>query len=364
MKCLSEDIIQKDYIPDILWEKFKLTPELLKETDIIESSVYLTRRCNLKCQYCKIIKTELPQELTISQWLDVFEILEGVGIRFINIAGGEPTVVNGLGKLITYLNNTSMEYSIVSNSVFNDRKLKEMADAGLKAYVASIDVIGGKDKELHDLKKSSAGMKMLKRLKGMHVPYLCANIVISGTNVNNVMDVVKYLCDEGIWVNICPVIWGKGDNWDKIELADKNYRLTDEHRQGLYGIVEKLLIMKRDGAPILPTESYIKGIPDFGIALNWKCFSCNDVTSPPRLTIDADGGLMSCINVRGKAAERFKIFDIKDKETYKRFKEEWWNEAKDCSGCYWSTMVMAKERQGLLKNVKERLWNSKVKMQS
>ncbi|MBI5682842.1 MAG: radical SAM protein [Deltaproteobacteria bacterium] len=357
MENLCGKLTPKDYTPDLLWEKFRVTPELLQETDIIESSVYLTRQCNLKCQYCKIIKTELPQELSTDQWIEVFNILEGLGIRFINIAGGEPTVVDGLGKLIRHLNNTSMEYSIVSNSVFNDKKLKEMVDAGLKAYVASIDVIGGKNNELHDLKKSSAGMKMLKRLKALGVPYLCANIVISGTNISNVADVVKCLCDDGIWVNICPVIWGKGDNWDKIDIADKNYRLMDEHRERLKGITEEILAMKRQGATILPTESYIKGIPDFGVDLNWKCFSCKDASAPPRLTIDADGGLMNCINVRGKVAQMFTIFDIRDKGNYQRFKDEWWKEAKDCSGCYWSTMVMAKERQELLKKVKEGLWN-------
>lgn len=344
-----------DYTPDILWENFRITPELLMRTDIIESSIYLTRRCNLKCQYCKIIKTELSRELTIDEWIEVIDILDSLGVRFVNIAGGEPTIVDGIGRLIRHLNTTAIEYSIVSNSVFNDRRLKEIVDAGLKAYVASIDVIEGDGDGVGHLRKSSAGMQMLERLKAMGVPYLCANIVISGRNIENVMDVVRYLVEQGIWVNVCPIIWGKGDNWAEIEKNDEAYRLKEEHRERLKDISSELLFIKRHGGLILPTESYLTGIPCYGVDLNWKCFSCEDKTPPPRIIVDADGALMTCINMRGKVSEGFTIFALKDKERYKTFIEEWWRDARSCSGCYWSTMVMAKERQEMLKRLKEGL---------
>ncbi|MBI5232831.1 MAG: radical SAM protein [Deltaproteobacteria bacterium] len=344
------------YVPDILWKRFSLTKEELANSRILESSVYLTRKCNLKCQYCKIIKTDLPEELTTEKWLEVFDILALLGTRFINIAGGEPTIVPGLIKMIKHLNKYKhIEYSIVSNSVFNEKRLDDMVQAGLRSYVASIDVIGSTDQTLHDLKKSSAGMGMLEKLKRKGVPYLCANIVISGTNINVVMDVVRHLLDNDIWVNICPVIWGKGDNWETIETADENYRLRPEHKARLEMIAQELIDMKRAGRPIVPTETYLKGIPDFGIGLEWKCYSSEDPSSPPRLIIDADGRLMTCINMRGEVSKRFSIFDLLDEKKYRGFIELWWQDVKTCQGCYWSTMVMAKERQTMLEEIKKGL---------
>lgn len=341
------------YTPDMVWSKFRITPEALQNARVLESSVYLTRKCNLKCQYCRIVKTRLPEELTMDRWIEVMDILDGLGVRFVNIAGGEPTILKGLGRLIRHLNdNTGLAYSLVSNSMFNDKKLEEMVDAGLKAYVASVDVLSRREQNLHDLKKASAGMQMLERLKAYGVPNLCANIVISGTNINNVMEVVRYLNDKEIWVNVCPIIWGKGDKWEQKDIADERYRLREEHRLKLESIAGELLEMKKEGARIIPTESYIGNMPKFAVGLDWHCCFVNDEAKPPRLTIDADGSLMTCINMRGKMAERFSILDLKKDEVYDRFISEWREDAENCTGCYWSTMVMASERQELLESYK------------
>jgi MoaA/NifB/PqqE/SkfB family radical SAM enzyme len=343
------------YVPDALWESFGLSPEGLKDLKVVESSVYLTRECNLKCQYCKIIKTEFEKELSTEEWLKAFDVLEGLGIRFVNIAGGEPTVLPDLPKMLRYLKEkTTMEFSIVSNSMFGDAKAKELVDSGLSAYVASVDVLGG-DRSLDDLRKSSAGIKMLEKLKNLGVKYLCANIVISAVNIDKVMEVTKHLSDRGVWVNICPIIWGKGDKWDQIEAADLSYRLTEEHRQKLQAISRELIDIKRSGALILPTEEYIAGIPENGITLGWKCYSDAVPAPPPRLTIDADGALMTCINMRGSIAEKYNIFALKDPAVYARFMDDWWKGAKNCTGCYWSTMVMARERQRLLEGLKQKV---------
>lgn len=349
----NEKTTNSPYTPDMIWEEFKVTPDALLGAKILESSVYLTRKCNLKCQYCKIIKTELPLELTMEQWIEVMDILEGLGVRFVNIAGGEPTVLKGLGRLISHINNnTTLAHSIVSNSLFNDEKLKEMVDAGLKAYVASIDVMDGADKRLHDIRKSSAGMRMLERLKGK-VPYLCGNIVISARNLSSVVEVTRYLSDNGIWVNVCPVIWGRGDKWESVEEADNAYRLTNEHRERLEDIAKRLVELKRNGALLLPTESYLEGLPTYGPDLSWKCYSETEPTSPSRLIVDADGSLMTCINMRGEVAKRYTVFDLGNEDTYRGFVEDWWEDAKRCQGCYWSTMVTAKQRQLMFEEFKK-----------
>ncbi len=337
---------------DALWNAFDISPEALAKQKIIESSVYLTRKCNLACQYCKIIKTVLPTELTTEQWIEAFDILDSLGIRFVNIAGGEPTILKGLGNMIRHLNDkTGMRYSLVSNSVFNRRKLDELVDAGLKTFVASVDVLESDTPDLGNLRKSSAGLQMLEKLQARGVPELCGNIVINGRNIHNVMDVVHYLNDHGFWTSICPIVWGKGDQWDEVEKADESYRLTEVHREKLEEIAEELLTMKKQGALILPTESYIRNMTTYGIGCDWKCYKEKKSPYPPRLFIDADGSIMSCINFRGKTVAKYSIFDFRDPAVYDRYIQEWWDDVADCEGCYWSTMYMAKERQDMVYNL-------------
>jgi len=344
-------VSEKSQIPsarDALWDAFGISPEALKTQKIIESSVYLTRKCNLACQYCKIIKTVLPDELTTEQWIEAFDILDSLGIRFVNIAGGEPTILKGLGDMIRHLNdNTGMRYSLVSNSVFNRRKLDELVDAGLKTFVASIDVLEHDERDLGNLRKSGAGLKMLETLQARGVPELCGNIVINGRNIRNVMSVVRYLNDHGFWTSICPIVWGKGDQWDEVEKADESYRLTEKHRGMLKEIADELLEMKRQGARILATEGYIRNMTTWGIHCDWKCYRERKSPYPPRLFIDADGSIMSCINFRGRTVAKYSIFDFRDPGVYDRYISEWWDDVADCEGCYWSTMYMAKERQDM-----------------
>ena len=333
---------------DALWNAFGISPEALKTQKIIESSVYLTRKCNLACQYCKIIKTVLPEELTTAQWIEAFDILDSLGIRFVNIAGGEPTILKGLGEMIRHLNdNTGMRYSLVSNSVFNRRKLDELVDAGLKTFVASIDVLEHDGRDLGNLRKSSAGLKMLEALQQRGVPELCGNIVINGRNIGNIMSVVRYLNDHGFWTSICPIVWGKGDQWDEVEKADESYRLTESHRDMLEEIADELLEMKQQGARILATEGYIRNMTTWGIHCDWKCYRERKSPYPPRLFIDADGSIMRCINFRGRTVAKYSIFDFRDPAVYDRYISEWWDDVSGCEGCYWSTMYMAKERQDM-----------------
>jgi len=339
---------------DALWETFGVTTGDIVGMKIIESSVYLTRKCNLACQYCKIIKTTLPEELTTGQWIEAFDILESLGIRFVNIAGGEPTILKGLGSMINHLNNeTSMRYSVVSNSMFNDRKLDELVDAGLRTFVASVDVIEDDADDLGSIRKSGAGLRMLHKLKERGVPELCGNIVITGQNIDKVMPVVRHLNDNGFWVSVCPIVWGKGDNWEEIEKADESTRLTAAHKGKLEEIADELLEMKRNGGLILSTENYIRNMATFGISGSWKCYQEKKSLYPPRLFIDADGSIMSCINYRGKTSRKYSIFDFRNPLIYEEFISQWWQDVSDCAGCYWSTMVMAKERQDMVHEVRQ-----------
>jgi len=339
---------------DPLWNEFKLKPEILLNAQVLESSVYLTRKCNLKCQYCKIVKTELPGELSMERWIEAMDIFESLGVRFVNIAGGEPTILKELPRLISHISKkTSMAHSLVSNSLFGDTMLRGLVEAGLQAYVASIDfddTAGTKD---DDVIKAGAGMAMLEKLRALKVPYLCANIVISAKNLASVVRVTETLSNRGIWVNHCPVIWGRGDKWEDVEEADNDYRLTKEHTEKLQKISEKLIALKKGGALILPTERYLKDLPLYSADLSWKCFSETRPSGPTRLIVDADGALLTCINMRGDVTDKYSIFDLKDRSVYDDFAADWYEDVKKCKGCYWSTMVTAKERHHLLEAFKK-----------
>ncbi len=85
----------------------------------------LTRRCNLSCNYCNIVK-----DYVTSPYKSVFEYKENSlsdnkkiidHIMFINknaffiLYGGEPTLYYELPELIDYMNEKNCNYTIISN---------------------------------------------------------------------------------------------------------------------------------------------------------------------------------------------------------------------------------------------------------
>jgi hypothetical protein len=60
---------------DLIWEHFQIDPQGLQALRVVEASVYLTRKCNLTCQYCKMVKIQLDRELSVDQWIEAVDIL-------------------------------------------------------------------------------------------------------------------------------------------------------------------------------------------------------------------------------------------------------------------------------------------------
>ena len=151
---------------------------------ILKVEWLLTRHCNLKCHYCKIIDSkslkhkELSYERVIAGVNRINKDFPGVPIIFF---GGEPTVKTWLPNLVSYCEKIGQKYAIISNSVYplkNEDYLKRLIDAGLSNWSVSIDTL--KNPFLNffhsDTKdsytKSMAGFKLLKKLRDMGVKNL------------------------------------------------------------------------------------------------------------------------------------------------------------------------------------------------
>lgn len=314
--------------------------------EITECQIFLTRRCNLYCGYCKLVKNPLKKELRINEWKKAFRILEEIGIKTVKILGGEPTILEGFEDLLMFINEeTSIKYAVLSNSMFSDEKLNSLVNAGMQGYFASVDVIeDARDVDECEVAKSHAGFDKLIKFKQRGIKLLGANVVITKKNLLDIPEIVKILSNKGIWVNLCPVIHGKGDFWEfRTEVPDE-FRFTDVDIPKIDDIMMKLLQMKIEGYKIAVPDSYLINMSKYGINNNWKCKEL------VQLRIDADGALMLCNDIRGEIAKKYNILYM-DKEKFEQFKKDWKKErAKtDCPGCYWSCFLVAEDN---LKNNK------------
>lgn len=309
---------------------------------ITEAQIFLTRKCNLNCGYCKLVENKKLKDLSLEEWVKAYSIMEKLGIKTVKLMGGEPTVKKWLPEL---LKKATIKTAILSNSVFNEKTKNEIANAVPYGYFASVDSLSSLNEFKDPVKKSISGYAMLKSLKDSKIPILAANVVINKYNYKEVPEIAQRLSDEGFYVNLCMVQHTNNSDkeFSKTNIK-KSYIFTNEDKEELKKLSKKLLKMKRRGVKISVPESYIKNMVKFGIHCNWKC------KRPSQLRIDADGGLMLCNEYRTRLANDYNILDM-TKSKYKDFLKQWKKVRKqvDCDGCYWSCFIQSEDN---LKNKK------------
>ena len=70
------------------------------------ANIFLTRKCNLKCQYCfadEFVNKE-NEEFTIENFKKVVEFIKSDGTEKLGLIGGEPTIYSHFKEAIEILN--------------------------------------------------------------------------------------------------------------------------------------------------------------------------------------------------------------------------------------------------------------------
>jgi radical S-adenosyl methionine domain-containing protein 2 len=101
---------------------------------------HLTEKCNYKCTYC-FAKFNNEQELSLDEWIKTADIVDkyfkknSIVNGRINLAGGEPLVVNYLDELIDYINSLDIKVSIITNASL-------LTKEKIRAWIGKVDTIG------------------------------------------------------------------------------------------------------------------------------------------------------------------------------------------------------------------------------
>ena len=109
---------------------------------------HIVYQCNYVCKFCYFRETENEEErhpnkphlaIPVESCYRILEILKENGIKRINFAGGEPTLLPELPKIIEYAHRTGLDITIVTNSTgLTDRFISSIRGK-VKAVKLSID---------------------------------------------------------------------------------------------------------------------------------------------------------------------------------------------------------------------------------
>jgi radical SAM protein with 4Fe4S-binding SPASM domain len=292
--------------------------------EYLKGDLALTYRCQNDCCHC-YNETKDKTELTPEQWMTVIDKLWEIGVPHIVFTGGEPTLYEGLSKLVAQTEEHGQVTGMITNgrSLRTPAYLKELVKVGLDHV--QITILSHKE-AVHDRLVSSKGA-WKETLEGLKVAlsedlYVSTNTTIMRSNTGDIEDTMRFLVGLGVR-NIAfnsIIRAGKGGETEGItyeeltnllvklrEIAEKNdinliwYTPTPYHEFNPvnYGFGIKQctacsmnMAIEPDGT-VLPCQSYYKSLGNI-LTDPWPSIWNNELCKSIRERGYLDGDCVEC----------------------------------------------------------------------
>ena len=324
------------------------------------ANVLLTRRCNLKCEYCNIVKNYIGRpseykkiedlwhnEHSWQDWAQVFDRIHTNNPNcFFILYGGEPFMHPQIKDIVKYLKDNSYLHTIISNNTPVVReKIKELnAYVGtLPGFTASIDpelCLYLDNKQTRDddaVKKSIAGFEYLKYLKHNNLADdVVAEITVSSKNIDYLYRTVKILTENDIWASITVIDDQKSQYYDFSNIPSNSDLMVqkDLRTRLIFDQIQKDKTLKVH-MPELLDELY-ENLP--------SKYRCEIYKNIHNVTIDSDLTFRLCLRIAGTETGKLKVLDginedgtINDK-MIQAYKDDY---CKYCQACNHTCLMMS-----------------------
>jgi len=330
------------------------------------ANLFLTRRCNLTCPYCKLAGGNfalyrypvdeykhksyyLENEITAADWIRYIDLLykHNPDIFFI-LYGGEPFMYKGVELILLHLNSKKMNYTIISNSTMS-KTIMKIANKinGFSGFTISFDPRSMHSMNTTDDKnryyKGLVGLKLLEELMSDNlVKDPAAELTIDSENIRFLYDSVKYLSDRNITSVLSPIDFANNRYYDfsNIEPTRLNTFLIPERK--IFELEKKKLIA--DDSLKIHMKDKILDVIEESLDKNYQCRIHKD---PNNITIESDGYLRLCARIKGDLVTKLNLDHLTDHNGNINLNSAIYrlamtkDKAEMCEGCKWTCVMMS-----------------------
>jgi len=178
-----------------------------------------------------------------------------IGEKEVVFSGGEPLLYENIVNIVEAYSQKGFKVGMASNGVLINKDMAgQLVEAGLKNIQLSFDSC---HKKTHDFLRGVDGAyeKVLKAAEYLS-DYkgrisICAQTVISGANIDEIVDTIKFVKDDkrfgfiSFMVVTKPFFAPIDDNWQSSEEFSFLWP-----KEGIDRVIDEIIEMKKDGYPI------------------------------------------------------------------------------------------------------------------
>ncbi|MCQ2529835.1 MAG: radical SAM protein [Lachnospiraceae bacterium] len=235
---------------------------ILKGHNPLQTVLFVTDYCNLKCKHCFEMGHACTLQKTYDNIKEELEYSYKLGSRIVDFEGGEPTLWRENGKDINDLIQLAKDIGFFSCTVTTNAQMDiswvnaDLIWISLDGYKEYHDAIRGEGafEKLDRNAKLFAEAQMEKKKKGLKTCTLGANIAVNKINKDSVTDTLEYVKNspyiQNIAVNFHTPYPGTEhmmlEEKDKCEVIDKVIALKKKHYP-IQNSVSGLKMMKQKG---------------------------------------------------------------------------------------------------------------------
>jgi len=229
----------------------------------------VNRRCNYKCQYCGCWRPQdYPQELSIKEWQHaLLSLKEFIGRYNIQFLGGEPFIKKGFVDLLTFCRRHEIDWGVITNgSAFSAKIAKKVVAARPSNINISVDssealvndFIRGAPGSLHTIEKGIECLREERERSGYRFP-IRIKPTVTRVNFRLLPQLTKWAVAHGAdSIDFHPVttqpFWTPQIKADLMPHA--------EEIQDLRGVIESLIEMQKNGAPVETPAEKLRSYAD------------------------------------------------------------------------------------------------------
>jgi MoaA/NifB/PqqE/SkfB family radical SAM enzyme len=224
-------------------------------------SIYgeVIERCNYKCRYCDYWRRpNYRDEMSIEEWKKaLLDLKDFIGHYHIEFSGGEPYIKKGFVDLITFCGKQGLKWGVTTNGgAFGNEKVVDWTVAA-KPFNINIS-IDSRDADIHNYSRGIegslddivAGIRALTRAKAKHgadFPII-VKAVVHKLNFRKLPDMIDWVRAIGATaINFQPVE-------QVTDEAKDEFWIGADDLDDLIAVKDRLLALKRQGAPILNSD--------------------------------------------------------------------------------------------------------------